>query len=135
MNSIRHKEVQRVLRVRTERFEKGDGFQDLNDRETYEEALDETGTISTASLTDSEMDGDRVGLTMEAIETLEVSLIDEDLLRVHRKQPGKKEEGVTRLLYENANSISNILIGNEKVEEAKELIDELEADLVAYNEH
>ena len=74
-------------------------------------------------------------MTVEAIETLEVSLIDEDLLRVHGKPPGKKEEGMTRLLYENANSISNILAGNEKVEKTKELIDELEADLVAYNEH
>ena len=135
MNPIRNNDIQRVLKVRSERFEHGEGFQELIDRTTYEAELDETETISTASLTDSEADGDRLGLTMEAIDTLEVSLMDDDLLRVHGKAPGKKEDGVTRLVYENANSIINLLVGNEKVEKAKELINGLEADLVAYNEH
>ncbi len=41
-----------------------------------------------------------------------------------------KEEG-----YENANGIYNRLGGNEKLERAKDLINELGADVVAYNEH
>ncbi len=67
MNSIRHEEIQRVLKVRLERFKHGEGFQELRDRTSYEEALDKTGTISTASLTDPETDGDWLGLTVEAI--------------------------------------------------------------------
>ncbi len=46
-----------------------------------------------------------------------------------------KPEGVIRLIYENANGISNKLCNNEKVEKAKELHDDLEVDIVAYNEH
>jgi hypothetical protein len=49
--------------------------------------------------------------------------------------PGKKEEGITRLLYENKNGIHNRLGGNEKLNKAKDLINELGADVVAYNEH
>ena len=49
--------------------------------------------------------------------------------------PGKKAEGVTRLLYENADRTSNRICNNNKLEKAKELIDKLGVDVVAYNEH
>jgi hypothetical protein len=49
--------------------------------------------------------------------------------------PTSKAEGVTRLIYENANGINNKLSNNDKVKKAKEIINELEADIVAYNEH
>jgi hypothetical protein len=42
---------------------------------------------------------------------------------------------VIRLIYENVNGINNRLCNNEKVEKAKEIIDDLEADIVAYNKH
>ena len=61
--------------------------------------------------------------------------IAEELLRVHGIAPGKKPEGVTRIIYENANSFNTRIIGNKKVEKAKEVIDKLEADVVCYNEH
>ena len=48
---------------------------------------------------------------------------------------GRKEEGITRLLYKNANGIRNRLGGNKKLDKAKDLINELGANLVAYNEH
>jgi hypothetical protein len=54
---------------------------------------------------------------------------------VHGVLSGRKEEGITRRLYENANGIHNRLRGNEKLDKAKDLINELGADLVAYNEH
>jgi hypothetical protein len=54
---------------------------------------------------------------------------------VHGVLPGKKEEGITRLLYENENRIHNRLGGNEKLDKAKYLINELGANVVAYNEH
>ena len=56
--------------------------------------------------------------------------IAKELLRVHRIPPGKKPESVSRIIYENANSFNTRISGNEKVEKAKEVIDELEADVV-----
>ena len=49
--------------------------------------------------------------------------------------PGSKRDGVIRLIYENVNGINNRLCNNDKVEKAKKIIDDLEADIVAYNEH
>jgi exonuclease III len=49
--------------------------------------------------------------------------------------PGSKPEGVIHLIYENVNGLNNRLSGNEKVEKAKEIQDELEVDIVAYKEH
>jgi hypothetical protein len=37
--------------------------------------------------------------------------------------------------YENANGISNRMGGNNKLSKAKDLIDKLGADIVAYNKH
>ena len=61
--------------------------------------------------------------------------ISQELLRLHGIAPGNKPEGFTRTIYENANSFNTIISGNEKVEKAKEVIDELEADVVCYNDH
>ena len=61
--------------------------------------------------------------------------IAEELLRFHRIAPGKKPDGVTRIIYENANSFNTRISGNEKGEKAKEVIYELEADVVCYNQH
>ncbi len=49
--------------------------------------------------------------------------------------PGRKEEGITRLLYENANRLSNRMCGNRKLDKCRDLIDELGEDIVAINEH
>ena len=39
------------------------------------------------------------------------------------------------MIYENLNGINSRIASNEKLDKAKEIINELEADLVAYNEH
>ena len=59
--------------------------------------------------------------------------ISEELIRLHGIAPGRKPEGVTRIIYENANSFKTRISGNEKLEKAKEVIDELEAEVVCYN--
>jgi hypothetical protein len=61
--------------------------------------------------------------------------MSEDILKVHGVAPGLKAEGITRLLYENANGIKCKWSTNWKVEKAHEVHDELEADIVVYNEH
>jgi hypothetical protein len=68
-------------------------------------------------------------------EEIDTRGVSEEVLQVHGVLPGRKEEGITRLLYKNANGIPNRLGGNEKLDKAKDLINELGADVVAYNEH
>ena len=54
---------------------------------------------------------------------------------MHGVLPGRKEESITRLLYKNANGLSNRMCGNHKLSKCKDLIDELGTDIVAMNEH
>ena len=56
-------------------------------------------------------------------------------LEVQGVAPGKNTEGITRLVYENVNGLQNRIGGNEKLQKFKDLVDELEVDLVAINEH
>jgi len=88
--------------------------------------LDETGTISTRLLDHGEI--------LHQEQEIFGGVSDE-VLQVHRVLPGRKEEGITRLLYENANGLSNRMCGNNKLSKCKDLIDELGADIVAINEH
>ena len=105
------------------------------DEVLYQEALDETGTVLIGSLTES--DNGSVTLRENTVELEEEGTVDtaEELSIVHGISSGKKPDGVTRMIYENANSFNTRISGNEKVEKAKEVIDKLEADVVCYNEH
>lgn len=79
-------------------------------------------------------DGRSLGeLTIEEASALKD--MNEDILRVHGLPPGKKAEGVCRLIYENANGINNRMAKNPKLERAQEMIHELSADIMAFNEH
>ncbi len=55
---------------------------------------------------------------------LELGILEE-VLRIHGVAPVSKAEGVIRLIYENVNGISNKLSNNDKVEKAKEIIENL----------
>ena len=57
------------------------------------------------------------------------------VLHTHGEDPGPKKEGIIRLIYENVNGIHRGPTGNKKIEKARNLHDELEVDIVAYNEH
>ena len=65
----------------------------------------------------------------------DVKGVTDEALKAHGIVPGKKEEGVTRAIHENPNGFNSQINCNEKLEKAKEIIDELEADVVAYSEH
>ena len=74
--------------------------------------MDETGTVPIDSLTGfDEYSITSRGKTVEWREegTADIS---EELLRVNGIAPGKKPEGVTRIIYENANSFSKRISGN-----------------------
>ncbi len=93
--------------------------------------MDETGTVELRreSLAEDEW------CRMMREEWQEVRNVSEDILKVHSVNPGSKVEGITRLLYKNANGILCKWTNNWKVEKACELHEELEADIIAYNEH
>ncbi len=70
-------------------------------------------------------------------EISEINMIEvpEEVLQVQGHAPPTKAEGMVRLIYENVNGFSNQLSGNKKVKKAKEIHNELEADIPAYCEH
>ena len=49
--------------------------------------------------------------------------------------PGPKGEGVTRLFYENLNGITASISNNHKLQKAMGIIDDMEVDVFAFNEH
>ena len=109
----------------------------------YDEALDKTGRIDTAELTDSDTKSmgeqqqqqqqwDQKAPRRDMEEIVDIA---DKVLEMHGVAPGQKVEGVTRVLYENCDGISNNIRGNAKVEKTKELIDNLEAAVVMYDEH
>ena len=65
----------------------------------------------------------------------EITGISDEILEVRGIAPGRKAEGVSRLIYENIDGLNNKIGGNKKLDKAKEIIHDLEADMVAINEH
>jgi hypothetical protein len=88
-------------------------------------SLDETGTINTRVFNHGEI------LQQEQID---IRGVLEEVLQVHGVLSMRKEEGITRLIYKNVNGFSNMMGSDEKLGKAKDLINELEVDVVLYNE-
>ena len=108
------------------------------DKVLYNKAINETGTVDTESMSDSDADSwgwDQGELQATMVELEEISGVADELLEVHGIAPGRKAEGVTRLIYENVDGFNNRITNNDKLDKAKDLIDELQADLVAHCEH
>ncbi len=86
----------------------------------YQDALDETVTVATAELTDS--DSSLVGTdstTTTYQQDMEIDGVNDDLLHVHGIPLGSKSEGTTRLIMENANGFNTRIKQNDKLEKAK----------------
>ena len=141
LNVTKHDQVISALKNR--RFSSQDRLnrEDIQDQALFDAAIDETRTVTTVGESDSDSEISEsdflsdIRLTeIELQELAEVRDIQEYLLQVHGTPPGKKQDGVVRLIYENLNGLNSRLSGNEKLDKAKEIIDELGADVVAYNE-
>ena len=127
LNTTTHTNVLKELQLRAERYRVRGRLAEASSR-SHNWCLDETGTIDTTELLRSREE-------IQQQERIDIRGVSDELLQVHGVLPGKKEEGITRLMYENANGIPNRLVGNETLEKAKDLINELGGDIVAYNEH
>lgn len=132
LNITKHQSVLSALEKRALRFRSRKGFQ--TNATTSGDLLDETGTVSTEGMTDAE--GDTLSeIDFNQREMEEIVGVSDELLNVHGSASKTKADGVTRFLYENANGFNSRIGGNEKLEKAKEVIDDLEADIIAFNEH
>ncbi len=60
----------------------------------------------------------------------EIRGVLEYLFKVHGLPPGWKGEGVTRVIYENLNCLQSTLSKNEKLDKARQVINDLQADVV-----
>jgi hypothetical protein len=127
LNYTTHNAVLKALELRAASRYRVRGRGRLADASTgtHNWGQDETGTINTTILSQSREE-------IQQQEEIDIGGVSEEVLQVHGVLPGRKEEGITRLLYENANRIRHRLTGNDKLEKAKDLINELGADVVAY---
>ena len=116
-----HQNVLTALEHRALRYQNSKSYEELEDERLVDEAIDETGTVPCSSA------GDDVESRVNVEEQLrkEVWEVSDYLLEVHGVPPGRKEEGITRLIYENLNGLQSTLSNkNEKLEKARRVIDE-----------
>jgi hypothetical protein len=125
LNTIMHMSILSALEHRANRFQKKGNLIESEAR-SHSWMLDKTGMINTGLIDHGEI------LQQEMINIRGVS---EEILEVHGVLPGHKEEGITWLLYKNANRLSNRMCGNKKLDKCRDLFDELGADIVAINDY
>jgi hypothetical protein len=127
-----HQTVLTALEHRALRYQNSRTYEELDNKRLFNKAIDEMGMISCANKDGEEMSW--VDLEEQLKE--EIGGVSEYLLEVHGLPPGRKGDGVTRLIYENSNGLqSTMLRKNGKLEKARRVIDDLQADIVCYNEH
>ena len=127
-----HQNVLTALEHRSLRYQTGKSYEELEEERIMDEAVDETGTVARFMTGDDE----ESRINVEEQLRKEITEVSEYLLEVHGVPPGRKGEGITRLIYKNLNRLQSTLsIKNEKLEKARRVIDELQADVVCFNEH
>jgi hypothetical protein len=131
MNTTSHESVLSALANRASCYTTRSSIYGVKDN-LVSWALDETGMVDTSLLCNSNENTEQIALTEQQERNRVMKLgVLEEVLWIHGVMPASKPEGVTRLIYENANGISIKMCNNGKVEEAKEIIDDLEADIIA----
>ncbi len=127
-----HQRVLTALEQRAVWYQNSRTYEELEDERLLDEAIDETGTLLCASKRGEE----RSQVVVEEQLIKEIWGVSEYLLEVHGLPPGRKGDGVTRLIYENLNGLQSTMSEqNGKLEKARQVIDDLQADIVCYNEH
>ena len=102
MSRIKHKKVLAVLEKRALWYKYGRQCKEARRDEEDGDSIDETGTVSTASLTDEENEEEEVArMSMQEIRQEEIIAalgVQDEVLKVHGVAPGTKAEGVARLI-------------------------------------
>ena len=129
MGLTKHVNILAVLEMRALRYHNKVHAKEDQDLILYNEAMDETGTIDTAEVSD--FDAHALGeqyqklLAATILEMEEIVEIANEILELHGVAPRRKVEGVTRVIYENSDGLNNKIVRNRKLEKAKEIIDAL----------
>ncbi len=127
-----HQNVLTVLEHRALHYQNSKSYKELEDERLWDEAIDETGTVLGSIAGDDE----ESRVNVEEQLRKEIREVSDYLLEVHGVPPGRKGEGITRLIYENLNGLQSTLSNkNEKLEKARRVIDDLQADVVCYDEN
>ncbi len=96
-----------------------------------DEAIDKTGMVAAPHVEDN----NEQCRTAEQEVSKEVRGVSKYLLDVHGLPPGWKGEVVTRVIYEKLNGLQSRLSKNEKLDKTWQIINDLQVDVVCYNEH
>jgi hypothetical protein len=131
LNVMQHQSVLTVLKQRARRYQESQSYEELKDGQLFNEAIDETGMVAAPLV---EVDGEQ-HRTAEQEVSKEIRGVSEYLLEIHGLPPGQIGEGVTRVIYENLNGLQSTLSKNEKLDKARQVINDLQADVVCYNEN
>jgi hypothetical protein len=106
-------------------------YKELEGRWLLDETIDEMGTMPWKNVGIDESSWQKV----KELIIKEIKEVSDYLLEVHGVPPGWKGEGITRLIYENLNGLQSMLLKkNEKLEMEQRVIDNLQVDIVCYNE-
>ncbi len=128
---MQHQSVLTVLEQWALWYQESQSYEELEDEQHLDEAIDEMGTVAAPSVEDAS----EQCRTAEQEVSTEIRGVLEYLLDVHGLPPGQKGEGVTRVIYKNLNGLQSALSKNEKLDKAWQVINDLQADVVCYNEH
>ncbi len=128
---MQHQSVLTVLEQQARRYQESRSYEELEDEQLLDEVIDETGMVAAPPVEDT---GEQCR-TAEQEVGKEIRGVSEYLLNVHGLPPGWKGEGVTRVIYKNLNVLQFALSKNEKLDKARQVINDLQADVVWYNEH
>ena len=127
-----YQRVLTALEQRAVQYQNSRTYEELEDEQLLDEAINKTGMLLCASKRGEE----RSQVVVEEQLIKEIRGVLEYLLEVHGLPPGRKGNGVTGLIYENLNGLQSTMSKqNGKLEKARQVIDNLQADIVCYNEH
>jgi hypothetical protein len=112
-------------------YQESQSYEELEDELLLDDAINGTDMVA-APLVEDNGEQQR---TAEQEVSKEIRGVSEYLLDVHGLPPGWKGEGVTRVIYDNLNGLQSTLSKNEKLDKAWQIINDLQVDVVCYNEH
>ena len=108
------------MEKRALRYRKKGQVQLGTDEVLYNDDVDETGTVSTASSIKHDDECKDQYLyekrRAEQYEMEEIKGFTDEVLKVHGISPGKKGECVTRVIYENPNGFNSRITRSEKLD-------------------
>ncbi len=127
-----HQTVLTPLEHRAIQYQNSQTYKELEEEILLNEVIDETGMVPCTS----EGGDEKSQLEVEEQHIKEMRGVLEYLLEVHGLAPGRKGDGVTRLIYENFNGLQSTLSNKNKgLEKARQVIDDLQVNIVCYNNH